>query len=263
MARKLVLLFAIALSLSAALVGQTEVERAWTILNQGVADPNDSSREQAVHALGLLVKDERARRLAESSLADPSPDVRAAAATSLGQIGLGASIPKLQEAIKDPESEVVFSATSALFVLGDPSAYQVYYAVLTGQRKSGDALLESQLEMLKDPQALARIGFEAGMGFVPFGGAGYKTIKAFTQDKVSPVRAAAAQKLATDPDPKSGEALAKAASDEKWLVRASAVSAIAQRGDPKLLSALLPLLGDDEATVRFTAAAAVVRLSRH
>ena len=75
-------------------------------------------------------------------------------------------------------------------------------------------------------------------------------------------RAAAAQRLATDPDPKSGEALAKAASDEKWLVRASAVSAIAQRGDPKLLSALLPLLGDDEATVRFTAAAAVVRLSR-
>ena len=263
MATKLVLLFAIALWVPGELVGQYEAERAWTILDQGVADPNASAREQAVHALGLLVKDERARRLAESSLADPSPDVRAAAATSLGQIGLGASIPKLQEAVKDLESEVVFSATSALFILGDPSAYQIYYAVLTGQRKSGDALLESQLEMLKDPEALARIGFEAGVGFVPFGGAGYKMIKAFTQDKVSPVRAAAAQKLATDPDPKSGEALAKAASDEKWLVRASAVSAIAQRGDPKLLSALLPLLGDDEATVRFTAAAAVVRLSRH
>ena len=75
------------------------------------------------------------------------------------------------------------------------------------------------------------------------------------------MRAAAAQRLATDPDPKSGEALAKAASDEKWLVRASAVSAIAKRGDPKLLSPLLPLLNDDETTVRFTAAAAVVRLS--
>src|SRR3972149_12137746 len=144
MPRKLLFLFAIALCVPAALVGQTEVERAWTILNQGVADPNDSSREQAVHALGLLVKDERARRLAESSLADPSPDVRAAAATSLGQIGLGASIPQLQEAVKDLESDVGFSAPRALFVLGDQSAYQVYYAVLTGQKKSGDALLESQ-----------------------------------------------------------------------------------------------------------------------
>ena len=95
MARKMLFLFAMMLCLPVALVGQTEVERAWTILEQGVADPRDGTREQAVHALGLLVNDERARQLAESSLADPSPDVRAAAATSLGQIGLGASIPKL------------------------------------------------------------------------------------------------------------------------------------------------------------------------
>ena len=162
MPRNLLFLFAMMLCLPVALVGQTESERAWTILEQGVADPRDGTREQAVHPLGLLVKDERARQLAESSLADPSPDVRAAAATSLGQIGLGASIPKLQEAVKDPESEVVFSATSALFVLGDPGAYQVYYAVLTGQRKSGNALLQSQLEMLQDPQALARIASRPG-----------------------------------------------------------------------------------------------------
>jgi len=48
MPRKLLFLFAIALCVPAALVGQTEVERAWTILDQGVADPRDGTREQAV-----------------------------------------------------------------------------------------------------------------------------------------------------------------------------------------------------------------------
>jgi HEAT repeat protein len=143
----------------------------------------------------------------------------------------------------------------------DPIGYEVYYAVLTGERKAGDKLLESQLKMLKDPEALAKIGFEAGIGMVPFGGIGLKAIKSIRQDNTSQVRAAAAQKLARDPDPKSGEALVKATADEKWLVRASAISAIAQRGDAALLSAVTPKLDDPEDSVRFNAAAAVIRLS--
>jgi hypothetical protein len=78
-------------------------------------------------------------------------------------------------------------------------ANSVYYAVLTGQRKTGEPLLESQLKMLKDPQALAKIGFEAGMGFIPFGGVGTKVFKTVTQDKVSPVRAAPPRDLRTIP----------------------------------------------------------------
>jgi len=241
---------------------QSPAERGWSILQQGVGDRSDEKRAKATHALGLLAKNDRARQMAEAALADRSSEVRAAAATALGQIGLRPSIPKLKEALKDDESEVVFSATSALFLMGDPTANHVYYAVLTGQRKSGEALLESQLEMLKDPQALAKIGFETGVGFIPFGGMGYKVFKSVTHDNVSPVRAAAAQKLASDPDPRSGKALAEAASDEKWLVRASAVSAIAKRGDPELISAVIPLLDDEEDTVRFTAAAAIARLSK-
>ncbi len=239
---------------------QSPGERGFGILQQGVQDAKEETREKAVHALGLLVKDERALKLAESALADRSAEVRAAAATALGQIGLPASIPRLQEALRDEQTEVVFSAASALYALGDPLANGVYYAVLTGQRKTGEPLLESQLEMLKDPQALARIGFEAGIGFVPFGGVSRKVFKMATEDKVSPVRAAAAQKLATDPDPRSARALADAASDKEWLVRASAVSAITKRGDPELLSAVIPLLDDEEDTVRFNAAAAVVKL---
>ena len=107
----------------------------------------------------------------------------------------------LQAAAGESGAEVVFAAASALLKLGDPTGYRVYYAVLTGQRKTGEPLVESQLKMLKDPNALARIGFEQGIGFIPFGGIGLQAVKAFRQDTVSPVRAAAAQRLAGDPDP--------------------------------------------------------------
>jgi HEAT repeat protein len=240
---------------------QSPGERALGILEQGLKDEKEDKRERAARALGLLVQSERARTLAEAALYDTDPSVRAAASTALGQIGLKASIPKLEETLKDKESEVVFSAAAALYVLGDPMANHVYYAVLTGQRKTGEPLLESQLKLLKDPEALAKIGFEAGVGFIPFSGVGTRIFKTITQDNVSPVRAAAAQKLADDPDPRSARALADAASDKEWLVRASAVAAIAKRGDPELLSAIVPLLDDEHDTVRFNAAAAVVKLS--
>jgi HEAT repeat protein len=239
---------------------QTPIERAWSILEQNAASPDQETRIAAVEALGLLVKDDRARRIAESKLTDTNVDVRAGAITALGQIGLPAAAPALTRALQDKETEVVFAATNALLQMGDPTAYQVYYAVLTGQRKTGEPLLASQMDMLKDPDALARIGLEAGIGFIPFGGMGYKVVKSFRQDTVSPVRAAAAQKLANDPDPATGRALAAAASDEKWLVRASAITAIARRGDAALASAVVPRLDDENVTVRCIAAAAIVRL---
>lgn len=249
------------LGLAGASQAQAPADRAWKILQDGAAHQDTDTRVAALHALGLLVKNDRARQLAESKLGDPESEVRAAAAVALGQIALPASVPALKGLVKDKESEVVFSATSALYQIGDPSAFQVYYAVLTGQRKTGEPLLESQMEMLKDPETLAKIGFETGIGFIPFGGIGYKAFKSFRQDNVSPVRAAAAQRLATDPDPTSGKALAAAAADDKWVVRASAISAIARRGDASLLPAAEARLDDEQPVVRFNAAAAVARLS--
>jgi HEAT repeat protein len=207
-----------------------------------------------------VAKNDRARQLAESKLRDDEPAVRAAAATTLGQVGIVDAAPALQRAVQDPDAQVVFAAASALLKLGDPAGYRVYYAVLTGQLKTGEPLVESQLKMLKDPNALARIGFEQGIGFVPFGGIGLQTVKSFKQDNVSPVRAAAAQRLAGDRDAASGQALATAAADDKWLVRAAAVSAIALRGDRALEPALIAGLEDENETVRFNAAAAIVRL---
>lgn len=187
------------LSLAGFARAQSPGDRARGILEGGLRDAKEDRRERAAHALGLLAADERGRELAEAALSDASPSVRAAAATALGQIGLPASVPKPIEALKDRETEVVFSAAGALYLLRDPAANSVYYAVLTGERKTGEPLLESQMKMLKDPQALAKIGFDAGIGLTPFGGVGRKVFNTVTEDETSPVRAAVAQKLATDP----------------------------------------------------------------
>ena len=57
-----------------------------------------------------------------------------AAAASLGKMNARDSIPSLKHALKDKNVGVILAAASSLRVLGDPSAYLVYYAVLTGER---------------------------------------------------------------------------------------------------------------------------------
>jgi HEAT repeat protein len=241
---------------------QTPTEKAWTILAGATTDKSYEKRSKAIQALGMISGNARARGMAETALTDEKEDVRATAAEVLGVMRAKESIPKLKAAVKDKDTSVVFAATNALFVMGDPDAYRVYYAVLTGEKKSGDALVESQMKMLKDPKAITQMGMGVGLAFVPFGGVSYKALKMATNDAVSPVRAAAAMKLANDPDPKSAQALANTAADEKWLVRAAAVAALARRGDPAGLKVITPLLADENDVVRFNAAAAVIQLSR-
>jgi HEAT repeat protein len=76
------------------------------------------------------------------------------------------------------------------------------------------------------------------------------------------VRAAAAQKLIEDTDPKTVDALMTAAGDGKWVVRAAVLNAIAKREDPKFLPAVMPRLDDENDIVRFTAAATVLRITK-
>jgi len=246
---------------AAGIQAQTPVDKAWTILSGAAQGKSDDNRAKAVHALGLVTGNARARALAETALSDEKEAVRATAADVLGIMGAKESVPKLKAAVKDKETSVVFAAANALFTLGDPAAYEVYFAVLTGQKKSGDALLESQMKMLKDPKALGRMGLEAGIGFIPFGGVSYSAVKMVRADNVSPVRAAAAAKLIGDPDPKTRQALMDATKDEKWLVRAAVVGALARQKNPAALNVITPLLDDDNEVVRFNAAAAVIQLS--
>jgi HEAT repeat protein len=259
LARSAVLL--VFLAHAGALLAQTPQQQAWGILRAGVNEKSTAKRAQAVRALRLLPGDPEASEMAERALQDQKPEVRTSAATALGLMGSKVSIPALKKALSDKDPSVVLTAAHALQVLNDPAGYEVYYEVLTGERKSTNGLVAQEMETLKDPKRMAKLGFEEGLGFIPFADIGLSTVKAVSKDDTSPVRAAAARVLINDPDPRIGQALVRAASDKSWIVRASALLAIAKREDAELLNAIVPAMSDKNEVVRCTAAAAVIRLT--
>ena len=107
------------------------------------------------------------------------------------------------------------------------------------------------------------LGFQEGIGFVPFAGIGYTAIKTILKNDSSPVRAAAAKVLAEDSDPATEAALVQAATEDKSeLVRTAALDALAQRGDPSVIDRIAPAMSDEKDSVKYTAAAAILRLTR-
>ncbi len=241
---------------------ETPKHKAWDMLQTAIASKKTTERTNGVRALGLIRDDVRARKLAEDALEDRSFEVRAAAATALGQMHATESIPRLQHALQDPKVPVVMAAAHSLRDLkDDASAYAVYYDLLTGGRKSGDGLVAKQLATLQDPKELAKIGISEGVGFVPFAGIGWDAWRTMHKKDPNPVRAVAATYLAHDPDPATAKALLKATHDKNWIVRAAAVEAIAQRGDASLSPKVQLSFSDKNAKVRYSAAAAVIRLS--
>ena len=255
---KMLTLAAITLGGSSLWSADTPAQTAWGILQNGAADKSADKRANAMRALGLITRDPKAAAMAEKGLGDEKTDVRAAAATALGEMDATGSISKLRNAISDKEPKVVLAAARSLAQLkDDPPAYGVFYAVLTGQQKAGEGLIASQIQGLQNPKNLA----EFGVGFVPFGGVGLFAFKALTKDDVSPVRAAAANALAKDPDPQTTKALVQAVSDKSWVVRVGALQAIAKRSDPALLKNIQGAMADDKDVVRYSASAAVIKLT--
>jgi HEAT repeat protein len=236
--------------------------RAWDLLQTAAFSKQTGERTNGIRALGLLRDNTRARELAETGLKDPNPDVRVAGATALGQMHATQSIAKLEQALGDNRVAVVMAAAHALRQLKDEKiAYAVYYDLLTGERKSGDGLMAKQMDTLKNPKELAKIGVSEGVGFIPFAGIGWDAWRTMHKKDPNPVRAVAASYLANDPDPATSKALVKATNDKNWIVRAAAIEAIAQRGDPSLMAKIEPKLTDKNPKVRYSAAAAIIRLS--
>jgi HEAT repeat protein len=240
----------------------TGEEKAWSMFEESATCKNSIQRAIGIRALGLLRDNARALGLAEKALDDPTPEVRVAAATSLGQMRATTAIPKLQKSLSDPKLAVVMAAALSLRNLKDnSSAYSVYYDILTGKRKNGEGLIQQQLDTLHNPRELAKIGFEQGIGYVPFAGIGWDAWRYMHKKNPNPVRAVAASFLAHDPDPAAGAALVQATRDKDWIVRAAAIEAIAERGDPLLKRKIEFSFFDSNAHVRYTAAAAVIRLT--
>ena len=248
---------------ASASASEAPAERAWLVLQEGLTSKRAARRTNAVHALRILVHNSRAQDLVEQALDDPDPKVRAAAARALGPMEAVSLQPKLKGLLNDNEPFVVLAAAHSLFRLGDRrEVYDIDYEVLNGERKSADGFVASQISELRDPKAVAAMGLETGIGFMPFGGEAYEVYKRVRKDDVTPVRVAAAKELIADADPKVDGALTKACSDRRWSVRAAAVFAIAKRDNPSLLNVTIRAMEDKNEIVRFEAAAAVLRLSQ-
>ncbi|HXM94010.1 MAG TPA: HEAT repeat domain-containing protein [Candidatus Dormibacteraeota bacterium] len=235
-------------------------EKAWDILKEGFADDKTDKRAKAVKALSLLPGNADAEKMAKDALKDEKHSVRVAAAMALGSMRAVGAKTELESALEDKEPAVVLAAANSLLQLKDNAGYDVYYEVLTGNMRTNKGLIKEQFRQLQDKRKMAELGIEEGLGFLPFVGFGYTVAKTVIKDDSSPVRAAAAKKLATDPDPITGEALANAVRDKSWLVRAAALEAIAQRGNRALVPKILVAMNDPKDEVRYTAAACVAHL---
>jgi HEAT repeat protein len=233
--------------------------KAWKLLEDGARDGSREKRAKMLRALGLLGAEPKAVELAEAGLDDKEPEVRAAAARVLGEMASIKSVPKLVEATSDKKLSVALAAAHSLLALKNNAGYEVYYAVMTGERKSG-GMIEQQWDELKEPKKAAEFAFDQGIGFVPYAGAALEAFQMLTEKDPSPVRAAAATALARDPDPRSGAALAQGLKDKNWIVRVAALRAIAVRGNQASLDAVEATTLDKRDEVRFVAAAAVLKL---
>lgn len=240
---------------------QTSRDKAWDILRAGAKALNFDKRANAVQSLGLTSGDSEATQLAEEALHDKEPTVRAAAAKALGAMRSTKSIPLLQGALSDKDISVCLAVAHSLTQLKENSGYDLYYAVLMGERKGGKSLIADQMNDLKTPERAIKFAFDQGIGFLPYAGYGTEVVRAWKKRNTTPTRAAAARELAEDPDPRTSRALATVVSDKSWVVRAAALEAMAKRGDPALLESAAQQMSDKKDIVRFSAAAAALHLS--
>jgi len=249
------------LLLGSAAYPQIPQEQAKVILQTGLSEHNTGKRAAAVAALGLLQNDPWAIESAEEALGDKKAAVRAAAATALGQMESKSSIPLLKKALADKENQVFFAAADSLLAMDDPSGYDVYYEILTGERKSGEGLIATKKRLITDERAMVLLAMGVGIGFAPYASYGWMVWRELSKDYATPVRLNALKKLANDPDSRIGKGLLRAACDKHGTVRVAALFAIGRHDDPSLIAAIAPHMMDKKAPVRYMAAAAVLRLS--
>ncbi|PYV49117.1 MAG: hypothetical protein DMG92_11880 [Acidobacteria bacterium] len=236
-------------------------EKSWQILQSGLRKKKVAERTEAVKALSLLAGSRQALRFSLRAMRDKNPRVRAAAAATLGDLHATSAVPVLRAAVSDKDPSVMLAATHALFILKDPLAYEIYYAILMGDKKTSAGVIQSQLERLKDPKEVAQMGIQEGIGFVPYAGMGYEAYRQLLKHDNSPVRAAAARFLALDPDSISQDALLQVAlTDKSIIVRQAALDALAERDNSKCIQRLAKNLDDDKYPVRYRTAATIIRL---
>jgi HEAT repeat protein len=241
---------------------QIAASHGWPVLETALAQKGAGQRVAAVRVLGLISEDLHAAELAVRALKDPNSDVRAAAATALGQMHATSVDASLKQALNDKNLSVVMASAHALRLLNDPACYDTYYEIFTGERKNDASMISQEMKVLHDPKQVARMGFNEGIGYVPFAGIPWEALQTIMKDRKDGAAAKAAliAALATDPEPRTGKLLLKASKNPNWILRVAALEAIAKRGDASLVPEIESRISDSKREVRFTAAATVIYL---
>jgi len=248
--------------LTAACCAQTATNPGWAVLEAGLGQKSTAQRILAVRVLGLIPDDPHSAELAETALKDKNSSVRTAAATSLGQMHASGADASLKEALNDKNLSVVMAAAHALCLLKDPACYDVYYEVYTGERKNNSSMIAQEMQIIHNPRQLALMGFNEGVGYVPFAGIPWEALQTIMKDKKSGAAAKAAliSALATDPERRTSKLLLTTSQNKNWVLRVAALEAISKRGDTTLIEGIEPRLSDSRREVRFAAAATVIHL---
>ena len=108
--------------IAAQILGQIGDQRATPLLKELIADENRYVREQAVRALGQLDDPRLNPTLQDPLFGDPIPEVRGAAAWSLGNLRDTTAVAPLVRALTDSVALVRQQALAALQFLWTPTA---------------------------------------------------------------------------------------------------------------------------------------------
>jgi HEAT repeat protein len=251
-------------------VGQTapsKTESSWDVLKKGLQDSNPEKRKLAAMALmGTGINPTTLQLLYDALANDKDPEVRQAAASSLGELKARAAIPKLKTAIEN-DPPVSFAAARALWIMGDHSAKDLIEEVATGQQKNATGKMASaKLEAnrrLHDPNGLAKTGAEQAAYALlgPFS-IGMRAATELAKDAGAQSRLLAITLLSQQCDAESVSSIETAMEDDKNdTVRAGAAKALGICGARSKVDKLMLAVMSEKYPVQIAAAASVIHLS--
>ena len=244
------------------------MERAWQMLEEGMQSGHPEERISAVSALGTIDRSQRAAEMVEKALKDQDRDVRLAAVGAAASMKSALLIPALRETLDDPAPDVSFTASEALWGMGDHSGQDILIEVLTGERKGAPGFFKSEMHTankdLHSPKTLAIIGAEqtAYVLMGPFGiGLDAARMMAKSGGEANSARVAAVTLLARDKRASTNRQLITAMEDKDPFVRAAVARGLADFHNTESRNALLFAFGDSKPLVRYMAAAGYIRES--
>ncbi|HET9300213.1 MAG TPA: HEAT repeat domain-containing protein [Candidatus Polarisedimenticolaceae bacterium] len=199
-------------------------------------------RADAASRLGQARAAEAVGSLA-AMLDDPDETVRVTAVRALGQIGDRQALPALVRRAEDPLGSVRLALCQALGQLGDAAA------------------IPTLTRLLHDPDETIRLSAARALGKMDQGAGDRTLLTAALQDPSETVRRHARKVLAERGGQEALPQLTAALAGNDEAVRARAAQVLGEIAHPAALPALLPALDDPSAAVRAGAAQALGRIA--